>query len=112
MNPTEPKMVLMVPKAGHDLIAAERLRQITQEGFDYDHDMNHRAATLSTAGKCYIDHADFQLRNPGVKMAADPPAGWPWGPRWWKPSEDPVRNLVKGGALIAAAIDRARADPS
>ena len=25
---------------------------------------------------------------------------------WWKPSIDPVRNLAKAGALIAAEIDR------
>lgn len=31
---------------------------------------------------------------------------WPWDEEWWKPSEDPVRNLVKAGALIAAEIDR------
>jgi hypothetical protein len=31
---------------------------------------------------------------------------WPWDPSWWKPSPDPIRNLVKAGALIAAEIDR------
>ena len=31
---------------------------------------------------------------------------WPWAKKWWKPSDDPVRNLVKAGALIAAEIDR------
>jgi hypothetical protein len=31
---------------------------------------------------------------------------WPWDNKYWKPSEDKVRNLVKAGALIAAEIDR------
>jgi hypothetical protein len=31
---------------------------------------------------------------------------WPWDQDWWKPSPDPIRNLVKAGALIAAEIDR------
>jgi hypothetical protein len=31
---------------------------------------------------------------------------WPWSKKWWKPSSDPIRNLVKAGALIAAEIDR------
>jgi len=31
---------------------------------------------------------------------------WPWGSEWWKPSKDPIRDLVKAGALIAAEIDR------
>ena len=35
-----------------------------------------------------------------------PAHDWPWGSEYWKPSEDPVRNLVKAGALIAAEIDR------
>lgn len=31
---------------------------------------------------------------------------WPWGKQYWKPTpNDPRRQLVKAGALIAAAID-------
>lgn len=32
--------------------------------------------------------------------------GWPFNRKEWKPSSDPIRNLVKAGALIAAEIDR------
>lgn len=31
---------------------------------------------------------------------------WPWDEASWKPDNDPVRTLVKAGALIAAEIDR------
>jgi hypothetical protein len=31
---------------------------------------------------------------------------WPWSPDWFKPSPDPIRDLVKVGALAAAEIDR------
>ena len=34
------------------------------------------------------------------------PDEWPWNITWWKPSTDPVRNLTKAGALIAAEIER------
>lgn len=34
---------------------------------------------------------------------------WPWDEEWWKPSLDPIRNLEKAGALIAAEIDRLEA---
>jgi hypothetical protein len=34
------------------------------------------------------------------------PSSWPWDYDWWKPSDDPIRNLTKAGALIAAEIDR------
>lgn len=30
----------------------------------------------------------------------------PWDAEWWKPSADPIRNLEKAGALLAAGIDR------
>jgi hypothetical protein len=32
---------------------------------------------------------------------------WPWDDEWYKPTpKDPIRQLVKAGALIAAEIDR------
>jgi hypothetical protein len=34
------------------------------------------------------------------------PTWWPWDADWWRPAEDPIRNLEKAGALIAAEIDR------
>lgn len=44
---------------------------------------------------------------PGDPKVADRTllAWWPWGPEAWKPADDRLRNLVKAGALIAAAID-------
>ena len=36
----------------------------------------------------------------------EPPDSWPWALGWWKPGTDPIRNLEKAGALIAAEIDR------
>lgn len=37
---------------------------------------------------------------------ADLNAPWPWDADAWKPTQDPIRQLVKAGALIAAEIDR------
>lgn len=34
------------------------------------------------------------------------PKDWPWEIESWQPSADPIRNLEKAGALIAAEIDR------
>lgn len=42
--------------------------------------------------------------NGNVNLPAH--GAWPWDASWWKPSADPIRNLVKAGALIAAEIDR------
>lgn len=46
------------------------------------------------------DRGDRRIRKAGWKN------GWPWERKWWKPSNEPIKNLIKAGALIAAEIDR------
>ena len=46
------------------------------------------------------DRGDRRIRKAGWRN------GWPWDKKWWKPSDDPIKNLIKAGALIAAEIDR------
>lgn len=84
---------------GIELIASERERQILAEGWTPEHDDAHAHGELCGAAMCYIANRD-------VTTTREPPLGWPWEREWWKPSDDPVRNLVKAGALIAAEIDR------
>lgn len=92
-------------KTGIELIAEERKRQVVQENWSSDHDDRHKKFQLAKAASCYAMHvADAEEQDLGVKSI--PCDWWPWGKKWWKPSEDPVRNLVKAGALIAAEIDR------
>lgn len=86
-------------KDGIQLIAAERARQISQEGWTPEHDATHINKELSKAAAAYA-------LNAHAGEDALIPACWPWSQKWWKPSDDPVRNLVKAGALIAAEIDR------
>jgi hypothetical protein len=40
------------------------------------------------------------------------PAEFPWDAKYWKPTGDPVRDLTKAGALIAAAIDSINVEPA
>lgn len=82
-----------------ELIAAERQRQITEEGWDAEHDRGHRDQ-LIRAGVVYAQSARVSLSAQAAVMH-----GWPWERRFWKPTGDYVRDLVKAGALIAAAID-------
>lgn len=89
-------------KTGIELIAAERSRQVTQEGWTQEHDNAHQRGELIDAGLSYI-YAAVNVGHPAMQK---PPTVWPWEPHWWKPSDDYVRNLVKAGALIAAEIDR------
>jgi len=89
-------------KSGIELIAAERERQISEEGWSASHDDTHRNRQLAQAALAYCEFEAF----PHPTYSGDAPATWPWEIRWWKPDENPIRNLVKAGALIAAEIDR------
>ena len=86
-------------KTGVELIAEERERQINGEGYTAEHDAQHTDGSMATAGAAYALH----LRGAGVFST---PLIWPWEREAWKPSDDPIRNLQKAGALIAAEIDR------
>lgn len=88
-------------KGGAAMIAAERARQQSEEGWTPEHDDEHDAGELARAAEAYLFRYDDGAR-------ATMPGMWParWHSRYWKPSDDPVRNLVKAGALIAAEIDR------
>ncbi len=92
--------------AGAGLIADERARQIAKEGWTPDHDDEHAAGELTEAAMCYGCAATEQINLGKRADVGGTPKTWPWDAKWWKPSPDPVRNLVKAGALIAAEIDR------
>ena len=104
---------------GAEMIAVERQRQIEKEGWTPERDdAEHVGGGLARAAICYAEHAQKYGWN-----ATMPPHGvskedgtahyrkitrpktWPWAAKWWKP-KDPVRDLVRAGALIAAEIDR------
>lgn len=82
---------------GVEIIAAERERQQTQEGWTPDHDDEHGEGELRKAALCFLADVWSDTRCP---------RGWPWHWKWWKPSDDQILNLAKAGALIAAEIDR------
>lgn len=90
---------------GIDLIAAERERQISAEGWTPEHDDEHSESELSLAAWAYIEHTVYEVNHDLMLNDGEPPCPWPWDAKWWKP-RDPIRNLVRAGALIAAEIDR------
>lgn len=96
---------------GVALIAAERNRQPTEEGYTAEHDRGH-SHELAMAGAAYAFGQAYELKHRGDRHYLDKvPAGmWPWDWSFWKPSRSAVRTLVKAGALIAAAIDSLLAD--
>lgn len=104
-------------KPGVQLIAEERARQIGVEGYTREHDDAHDMREIAKAAQSYVNHYVGRahafandLGLPGItpeKTYRKEPAPdtWPWSARAWNP-QDPVRDLVKAGALIAAEIDR------
>lgn len=95
--------------SGVEMIAAERERQKSVEGWTPEHDDGHACGEISMAARAYVSVASELTRIPDAveeKWTGRPYGGWPWAYEWWKPSPDPIRNLVKAGALIAAEIDR------
>lgn len=85
----------------------ERMRQISTEGFSREHDDQWEQAELNHAASSYCLIASLQARFGSIPDLHKHRSGeWPWAPKWWKPSPDPRRNLVKAGALILAEIER------
>ena len=88
---------------GAELIAAERKRQIEEEGWSAEHDDRLAKGQLAKAAMCYC-------MEPGDDVDNDnkvPPEEWPLKRKLWKPTPgNRIRELVKAGALAAAEIDR------
>ncbi|WP_199252628.1 hypothetical protein [Chachezhania sediminis] len=87
-------------------IAAERRRQVEVEGWTPAHDDAHQAGELAGAAACYAMHG----LSIGNMVLARNVRGmvtslWPWAADWWKP-KDPLTDLARAGALIAAEYDR------
>jgi len=95
---------------GAGLILKERRRQIDVEGWTAEHDYEHEDTALMRAAVCYLLYeiaAQDTEDNDILVNLVDFLRGvlWPWCDEWWKP-EHVDRNLVRAGALVAAAIDK------
>ena len=84
---------------GIELIAEERKRQIEVEGYDVKHDFNNPLDSIVAAA---ISYAMVDIDEQRAKT------WWNWDWKHWKP-KDRKRNLVRAGALIAAALDKLQA---
>lgn len=83
-------------------IAAERQRQISEEGWTPEHDDQHTGGELAQAAAAY---AFYFTEADNTQPAAEVLFPVSWATAWWKPW-DRRRNLIKAGALIVAEIER------
>ena len=111
----------MSEPTGAELIAAERQRQITSEGWTAEHDDGHTRGELAAAGACYALLCTRWSHSSILDKQLVRSVLWPWDDEWFKPADYPdppysrtvfddrrVKDLVRAGALIAAEIDRLR----
>lgn len=68
---------------GIELIAIERDRQISAEGWSASHDDEHDSCELSDAAACYMTTAALQVM--GGCGPEDCQDHWPFDGEWWKP---------------------------
>ena len=81
-------------KNGIELIRDERIRQIEKEGYTSEHDAEHNVNEFVLAALAYLQ-CNFYKSD----------LTWPWDATSFKP-KDLKSNLIRAGALIAAALDK------
>lgn len=94
-------------KTGVERIAAERKRQIEEEGWTACHDeYENKDDRLALAAVSYaLPKRKRKLLVEGQCFLID--NLWPYDDKLWKPTPDNrIRELEKAGALMAAEIDR------
>src|SRR5690348_10058179 len=108
-------------KSGIELIADERARQISGEGWTAEHDDGHKAGEIAMAAAVYASPEPIYVH--GIRVVPANSArgladcyqydfkekkgywdAWPWHDGWLKRTNR-IRDLTKAGALIAAEID-------
>jgi hypothetical protein len=115
--PAEPTVSPVLSRALRD-IAAERRRQIEDEGFNAAHDDKYIDGELSRAAACYAlatsaNNATRHTLAAFARFGGGYPGdgviffrrAWPWLEQWWKPRTR-REDLVRAGALIVADIER------
>lgn len=89
-----------MPMSGADLIRAERFRQISSENRSPESDRGQTRELMVAAASYALNAAD-RLEDPTLD---DTDYYWPWDLSLFKPKST-KRDLIRAGALIAAAID-------
>ncbi len=93
-------------KSGIELIAEERDRQQTKEGWTKEHDLKHDDGALSLAAACYAAHPLKIYTKNEYARSIHYDQIIPFDEYYIDNKHDEIRRLTIAGALIAAEIDR------
>ena len=95
-------------ETGIEIIAKERKRQIEEEGYSAAHDDKHDCGELADAAACYlISNSSKSVLDMSSTWDEQWLRIWPFDLKYLKLTpEDRIRELAKGGAFVAAEIDR------
>lgn len=96
---------------GVEAIDAERRRQIEEKGYTPDKDVGHEKELVDAAESYLLVARSGKEGWVEEDGTPSPPGGWPWSKENYHPENTPQGNLIKAGALIAAAIDALNAPP-
>ena len=90
-----------------EMIAEKVRTNVEHKGYTAEHDDAHNKGELCAAATCYLDRGWLQIQQKQPREEpSKPPFIWPFESASWKPSDDPIRNLVHACALIVAEIGR------
>lgn len=97
------KVQSLFASRGVVMIAIERERQVSVEGWTPEHDDTHVHGEMALAAACYAGCSE--VKEGSKRSIAS--SWWPeeWDLQWFKP-KDAQRDLERSGALSAAEIDR------
>jgi hypothetical protein len=70
----------MSERTGAELIAAERQRQMSEEGWSAEHDDEHADGEMQMASTCYVVAAAAAMVDGVAVDYAEVRDGWPWHP--------------------------------
>ena len=92
--------------AGTYLIKQERERQITELGYDAEHDDQHQAGEILVGALHLAEHVLAEDMFEKRDWLDEPEYTWPWPDNKPDYTVPAVRRLTIAGAMIAAEIDR------
>lgn len=87
------------------MVFQERLRQMVQEGYSLEHDDGHTEGQMALLAAAYVLSSRSEHMTVPLNYTLEALEFYENWAAWFKP-KDPIRDLVRAGALILAELER------